>query len=321
VFCYSAGGRPDAVTARLRDHAEHWHDIAGLDDDAACRLIRGHGLDVLVDLAGHTQGNRLGIFARRAAPVQMTALGYPGTTGLTQIDFRLVDAVTDPAGAEAFATEKLLRLPRLHCYRPDETAPVVGALPASAAGHVTFGSFNKLGKVSEAAVLLWSAVLKAVPGARLFLKSKALAEEATRRLTAERFAAHGIAPERLTLFGWVPEDEGHLATYGRIDIALDTYPYSGTTTTCEALWMGVPVLTLAGATHASRVSASLLTAVGLTDWITGTAEEFVAKAAAIGADVTALATLRAGLRAQIATSPLCDGAGYAAAVEAAYRAV
>ncbi len=320
VFCYSTGGQPDAVTARLRAHADHWHDISGLSDDEACQLIRGHGLDVLIDLSGHTKGNRLGIFARRAAAVQITALGYPGTTGLTQIDGRFVDAITDPGGAEAFATERLLRLPRLHCYQPEETAPAVAPLPAAAAGHITFGSFNKLGKVSDATVALWSAVLHAVPQSKLFIKSKALAEETTRQATAARFAAHDVAADRLMLVGWVPEDAGHLATYGRIDVALDTFPYSGTTTTCEALWMGVPVLTLAGATHASRVSASLLTSVGLTEWIAGTAEEFVVKAVTIAAELEGLAMLRSGLRAQIASSPLCDGPGYAAAVEAAYRA-
>jgi predicted O-linked N-acetylglucosamine transferase (SPINDLY family) len=165
-----------------------------------------------------------------------------------------------------------LRLPRLHCYRPDADAPPVGALPALTAGHVTFGSFNKLAKMSADTVILWARVLQTVPGARLFLKSKALAEEEIRRRTTARFVAQGIAADRLTLFGWVPEDAGHLAAYSRIDVGLDTFPYSGTTTTCEALWMGVPVLTLTGATHASRVSASLLSAVGLSEWIAETAD-------------------------------------------------
>ena len=185
---------------------------------------------------------------------------------------------------------------------------------------MTFGSFNKLGKVSDETVALWAQVLGAVPRSRLFLKSKALAEEATRALTIARFAKHGVTPERLTLFGWVPEDAGHLATYSRIDIALDTFPYSGTTTTCEALWMGVPVLTLAGATHASRVSASLLTSIGLTDWICETPGTFVTRAL-LTANATDLAALRAELRERVASSPLCDGASYAAAVEAAYRAM
>ncbi len=320
VFCYATGERRDAVTARLKDAAEHWADVGGLRAEALCNRIRVDNLDVLVELAGHTQGNSLGALARRAAPIQVSAIGYPGTTGLSQIDYRLVDGITDPSGSDIFATERLLRLPRLHCYRPDENAPPVAPAPAQAAGFVTFGSFNKLGKVSDETIALWSRALQAVPKSRLFLKSKALAEEGTRALTIARFGAHGITPDRLTLFGWVPEDAGHLATYARIDIALDTFPYSGTTTTCEALWMGVPVLTLAGATHASRVSASLLTTVGLTDWICETPEAFVARAA-LSADFTMLATLRAELRDRVASSPLCDGAGYAAAVEAAYRAM
>ena len=321
VFCYAAGGRPDAVTARLKAAADHWADVGALHAEYLCTRIREDDLDVLVELAGHTQGNRLTALARRAAPVQVTAIGYPGTTGLSQIDYRLVDGITDPFGSDMFATERLLRLPRLHCYLPDQDAPPVAAAPANTAGFVTFGSFNKLGKVSDDTVAVWSRVLTAVPRSRLFLKSKALAEEGTRALTIARFGAHGVTPDRLTLFGWVPEDAGHLSTYARVDIALDTFPYSGTTTTCEALWMGVPVLTLAGATHASRVSASLLTTVGLTDWICETPDIFVARAVSAAADVAGLSVLRAELRERMASSPLCDGAGYAAAVEAAYRAM
>jgi predicted O-linked N-acetylglucosamine transferase (SPINDLY family) len=321
VFCYANGGIADDVTRELKASADHWADIAALDDDTVCAKIRDDRLDVLVDLSGHTQGNRLGVFARRAAPVQVTALGYPGTTGLAQIDYRLCDAITDPPGTDAFAAERLLRLPRLHCYRPEPAAPAPAPLPALAAGHITFGSFNKLGKVSDATVALWARVLAAVPRSRLFLKSKALAEEEVRRDTVARFAAAGVSAERLTLFGWVPEDAGHLAAYGRVDVALDTFPYSGTTTTCEALWMGVPVVTLSGATHASRVSASLLTAVGMTDWIADSPAALVARATAAAADPAGLAQLRTELRPRVASSPLCDAAGYAAAVEAAFRAM
>jgi predicted O-linked N-acetylglucosamine transferase (SPINDLY family) len=209
----------------------------------------------------------------------------------------------------------------LHCYRPPDDAPPVGALPAAARGHVTFGSFNKLGKVSDATVALWAQVLAAVPDARLVIKSKALAEAETRDFTLDRFARQGVAPARLDLLAWVPDDAGHLGAYRRIDIALDTFPYSGTTTTCEALWMGVPVLTLAGPTHAGRVSASVLTGIGLRDWITTSAAAFVAKAAAYAADITSLRNLRAALRANLRASSLCDGAGYARAVESAYRAM
>jgi predicted O-linked N-acetylglucosamine transferase (SPINDLY family) len=320
IFCYASGGRSDAVTQRLQSLADHWRNIASLNDENAAGLIAEDRIDILVDLAGHTKGNRLGIFARRPAPVQVTALGYPGTTGLKEIDYRFCDAVTDPPGAEQNATEKLIRLPSgLHCYLPPADAPAVAELPFLKNGVVTFGSFNKLGKVSDATVALWASVLKAIPSARLYLKSRALTEAETRTITAARFAAHGIASGRLDLVGWVPDDAGHLAAYSRVDIALDTFPYSGTTTTCEALWMGVPVLTLAGATHASRVSASLLTTVNLDAWVTTSSEAFVVHAQSAARDIAALTRLRVDLRARMRGSALCDGAPYAAAVEAAYR--
>lgn len=322
IFCYATGGSADAVTARLRRCADHWRDIAALSDDAAAQLIAEDHIDILVDLAGHTKGNRLGVFARRAAPVQVTALGYPGTTGLREIDFRLCDAVTDPIGTEAFATERLVRLPHgLHCYQSPADAPAMTDLPAFKRGFITFGSFNKLGKVSDNAIALWALVLSAIPDACLFLKSRVLADEETRTFTAARFAAHGIAPERLEMTGWVPDDAGHLAAYHKIDIALDTFPYSGTTTTCEALWMGVPVLTMAGATHASRVSASLLHGVGLDAWFTEEPQAFLEQAQRAARDLAGLSKLRMTLRARMRASPLCDGAAYAAAVEAAYRSM
>jgi predicted O-linked N-acetylglucosamine transferase (SPINDLY family) len=318
VFCY-ASGRSDGVTSRLKGLVDHWRDITSLGDEAAARLIAEDGIDILVDLAGHTKGNRLGLFRLGAAPVQITALGYPGTTGLPQMDFRLCDAVTDPCGSDAFASETLIRLPQLHCYQPPLDAPDVAALPAIHNGFITFGSFNKLGKVSDAAVALWAQVLTAIPTAHLFLKSRGLVEEETRAFTAARFAARGIATTRLDLVGWMPDDAGHLVAYNKIDIALDTFPYSGTTTTCEALWMGVPMLTLAGATHASRVTASLLASVGLDTWSTQSQQEFFVRARAAADDLSSLTDLRAGLRARVRASPLCDGASYAAAVEAAYR--
>ncbi|TAK99228.1 MAG: tetratricopeptide repeat protein [Rhodospirillaceae bacterium] len=322
VFCYADGQRPDDVTRRLKAGADHWRDLSGRSDEDAYRLIREDGIDILVDLAGHTKGNRLGIFAKRAAPVQVTALGYPGTTGLKQIDFRLCDEITDPPGSDVWASERLVRLPHgLHCYQPPVDAPAVAEPPSRTRDFVTFGSFNKLGKVSDEAVALWAQVLAAVSGSRLLVKSRALAEEETRVLTAARFAAHGIAADRLMLLSWIPDGAGHLAAYGQVDIALDTFPYSGTTTTCEALWMGVPVLTLTGATHASRVSTSLLAGIGLHTWAVGSASAFVVQAAAMAADPAGLRDLRRALRGRMRMAPLCDGAGYAAAIEAAYRAM
>jgi len=319
VFCYDNGIGADTVTGRLRGHADHWRQIVDRSDVDVARMIADDGIDILVDLAGHTRGNRLGVFALRAAPIQVSALGYPGTTGLPTMDFRLGDDITDPAGADGYATEEILRLPHgLHCYRPSDDAPHVLPPPAKRAGHITFGSFNKLGKLSDATVRLWSRVLKAVPTARLLIKSKALVDTHTQAFTAERFGAEGVSRERLMLVGWVPDDAGHLGAYGRVDVALDTFPYSGTTTTCEALWMGVPVMTLAGATHASRVTASLLHRVGLDDWATSSPDAFVQRAVRAAGDVRTLQTLRHTLRQRMAASPLCDGEAYAVAVEAAY---
>lgn len=321
VFCYADVQQPDAVTNALRRHADHWCGVHGWSDAALRARIEADRIDILVDLAGHTQGNRLSLFATRAAPIQVTGIGYPATTGLPAMDYRFCDAVTDPPGAEAFATEALVRLaPNLHCYEPF-TALTPGPLPALTVGHVTFGSFNKLAKISDACVRLWAGVLSALPSARLVVKSKPLAEAATQARLIARFAALGIEPGRIDVSGWMPDDSDHMGLYGRVDVALDTFPYNGTTTTCEALWMGVPVLTLAGRAHAARVSASLLAAAGLKDWIAETPESFAAMAAAKAQDLAALATLRLKLRDRLRASPLCDAQAHARGVEAAYRSM
>ncbi len=322
VFCYADVAQPDAVTAKLKRHAHQWHDVQGRSDDDVFKLIVADQIDILVDLAGHTKGNRLAVFARRAAPVQVTALGYPATTGLPAIDYRLCDEITDPTPqANAYAVEALVRLPNLHCYAPPADAPPVGALPALAAGHVTFGAFNKLAKISPQTAALWADMLKRNPNARLIVKTKPLAEVETRTRLEQTFASHGINADRLDLRGWSAEDRAHLDLYNSIDIALDTTPYNGTTTTCEALWMGVPVLTMSGHGHAGRVGASLLSQVGLADWIAEDHAGFVALAKRFAADRPALAALREGLRSAVKASPLCDGKAYAHAVEAAYRAM
>ena len=319
VFCYADVLKPDEVTARLQAGADHWRAVHGWSDERLAAQIKADRIDILVDLAGHTQGNRLHVFAGRAAPLQVSGIGYPATTGLPAVDYRLCDAVTDPSGAEVFATEKLLRLaPGLHGYTP-LAAPDPEAPPALAAGYVTFGSFNKLAKISDATVDLWSRVLAAVPGSRLRVKAKALTEPSTQDRLATRFERLGVARARLTLAGWTPGDGDHMALYNQIDIALDTVPYNGTTTTCEALWMGVPVLTLAGRGHAARVSASLLTAAGLPAWIAATPEDFVAKARAV--NVADLAKLRLAMRDRVRASPLCDVNAHARGVENAYRAI
>jgi predicted O-linked N-acetylglucosamine transferase (SPINDLY family) len=322
VFCYSNTSTTDAITVRFQQSADHWRSVVGLDTAAAAALIRSDHIDILVDLAGHTVGNRLDIFAARAAPLQITALGYPNTTGLTAMDARLVDGVTDPEpDANAWATERLVRLPQLHCYAPLPDAPVVGALPALTKGGVTFGSFNKSAKISDATVAMWAAILKAVADARLLLKAKALGDAAAREQLVLAFQAHGVSSSVLDLRGWSAADTAHLSLYNEVDIGLDTFPYNGTTTTCEALWMGVPVITRAGKGHAARVGASLLAAIGLPDLVCVSAEAYISKAVSMAADLAALSALRSRLRTQMAASALCQAETYAASVEAAYRSL
>ena len=316
VFCYADVARPDAVTERLRGLADAWRPIRRCSDDDVCRRITGDGIDILVDLAGHTMGGRLAVFAGKPAPVQVTWLGYPNTTGLAAMDYRLTDAVADPEGAELLHTERLVRLPGgFLCYRPPEDAPPVTVPHGDG---IRFASCNNLAKVTPPVIEAWAAILRNVPASSLFLKAKPLGEEAGRRHLAGRFAEHGIGPDRLEMSGWITAGS-HLAAYGSVDIGLDTFPYNGTTTTCEALWMGVPVITVAGDRHAGRVGASLLGRVGLGDLIAATPAAYVDTAVALAVDGPRRRALRHELRAMMGTSGLTDGAAFAAAVEAAYR--
>jgi predicted O-linked N-acetylglucosamine transferase (SPINDLY family) len=312
VFCYANLLTEDHVTARLRGLAEHWCDISRLDDAAAAERIRRDELDLLVDLAGHTARNRLLVFARRPARVQATWIGYPNTTGMTAMDYRITDAVTDPRGmTEAWHSERLVRLAGpFSCYEPDAAAPAVSALPADRLGTITFGCFNNFAKVSPPVFAAWSALLAAVPGSQLLLKSRGLADPATVQRVHAGFARHGVRPERIHCDGRELSVRDHLSLYHDVDVALDPFPYNGTTTTCEALWMGVPVVTLAGGVHASRVGASLLTHVGLPDWIAGSVDDYVRIAVAAVNDRPRLARLRATLRDQVRQSPLCDAPGF-----------
>jgi predicted O-linked N-acetylglucosamine transferase (SPINDLY family) len=320
VFCYADVMRPDATTERLRGLAPRWRDIARRNDDEVAQMVREDGIDILVDLAGHSTGNRLQVFARKPAPVQVTYIGYPHTTGMRAMDYRIVDAITDPPGADTTHTERLVRLSRpFLCYRPAADAPEVGALPADGAGHVTFCSFNALAKIRRPTVELWGRVLAAVPESRMILKAPRLQDEAPRGAIRGWFKEAGIAADRVEFVAGTKGFLEHLAVYGRADIGLDTFPYHGTTTTCEAMWMGVPVVTRAGGAHRSRVGVSLLTAVGLADLVAATPEEFVSKAAALAGDRERLRGLRAGFRERMRASALMDCAGLARAVEEAYR--
>jgi FkbM family methyltransferase len=321
VFCYAEVMRPDAATVHLRGLADHWLVTVGLSDDALAERIRTDGIDILVDLAGHTSGNRLPVFARKPAPVQVTWLGYPNTTGLEAIDYRLVDAVTDPAGeADARASETLVRLQDgFLCYGGLKGAPEPAPSPCLKTGTVTFGSFNNPTKVSAATFDAWATLLARLPQARLLLKGKQFADGATRALFLARLGERGVAAERIELVAWLPDSAAHLALYHRVDIALDPFPYNGTTTTCEALWMGVPVVTLRGDRHAGRVGASLLSQIGLTDLIASSVEDYVEIALVLAGNPRRLDDLRRSLRPRMAASPLCDGAAFARKIEGAFR--
>lgn len=316
VCCYSDLPRPDETTRRIMSIVDIWRDIHALPDADAARLIREDRIDILIDLAGHTGNNRLGIFAASPAPLQMTYLGYPNTTGLDAIDCRITDGMADPPGEDVWFSEKLLRLEGCFLtYQPAADTPEVAPLPALANGYVTFGSFNNFSKINPRVLGVWADVLMQVPRSRLLLKCPALTDGALRTRLGAELESLGIGAERVELMGHTRTRQDHLALYAKVDIALDTFPYNGTTTTCEALWMGVPVVALAGAHHAGRVGASLLEAAGLEDWLADTAESFVRIAQARAADLEGLARVRAGLRTQLAASRLCDAAGFTRALE------
>jgi len=315
--------REDAVSARLRGFAAVWRNLVGRSAAEAEALIRADRPDVLIDLAGHTGATcRLPLFARRLAPVQVTYLGYPDTTGVPAIGYRFTDAIADPEGeADAFATEQLVRFaPTAWCYQPPANAPDPVPPPCAAgAGPVIFGCFNNPAKITDATLALWVRLLAAVPDSRLLLKGRGFDGEVAAAEHRARFTRLGLPADRIDLLGRTPGTAGHLAYYHRIDVALDTFPYHGTTTTCEALWMGRPVVTLRGDRHMARVGASLLTAAGRPEWIAATPDEYVRIATALAADRAELSRQCHVLRDILRNSVLMDHRGQAARFGAALR--
>ena len=327
AYCYSTSLVVDAVTKRLRARATAWREAGALGFEQLAELIRRDRVDILVELSGLTEGHRLPTMRLRPAPVQITAVGYPGTTGVRQIDYRVVDSLTDPAEppyeSERWCVEKLLRLdPCFLCYTP----PAGGAGAPSvrtgrAAEAIVFGSFNGLPKLDDRALRLWAAVLREVPGSRFVYKNLSLRDPMVRERVLERFVAAGVDAARVELLPPTESSGSHLEAYQRLDIALDTFPYHGTTTTCDALFMGVPVVTLAGRMHVSRVGVSLLTNAGLPELVARSDEEFVSIAAGLARDVDRLARVRAGLRERFVASPVCDSEAYSRRVREALRGV
>ncbi len=311
------------MTEQLHGHVEHWRGTAGVSDEQLADLIRQDQIDVLVDLAGHTAGGRLLVFARKPAPVQMTWLGYPNTTGVCTIDYRITDAHADPAGpADALHSEELIRLPRTNwVYQPPENGPARASDRCPAGGPVTFGCFNNFAKVTEPMLALWGQILQAVPGSRLLLKAQGLGSRDTRQRVTDLLSKEGINPERLELRGFDPGHAAHLALYNRVDIALDPFPYHGTTTTCEALWMGVPVITLAGQTHVLRVGVSLVTNLELAELIAASPGAYKTIAVELANDHPRLSRLHSTLRQRMEQSPLMDAPHFARDIEAVYRQV
>ena len=320
IFCYAAGSQSDATTERLKNASGHWRVLEGTNDEKAFSLVRKDEIDILVDLAGHSASNRLTLFARAPAPVQLTWLGYPETTGVPAIGYKVTDAFVSPPDADGCATETLLRLEDgFHCYRPPPACPEIAPLPALRAGHITFGSFTGTPKMNPELIGIWAGVLGAVPGSRILLKGRQFVDETIRDKYRAMFAAAGIAPERVAFLEFSPSNEAHLREYARVDIGLDTHPYSGTTTICEALWMGVPVVTLMGERAASRVGASILNQIGMPELVAANAEVLAAIAARLAGDVASLKTLRSGMRARLEQTSLRDERGFARKMEAAYR--
>ncbi|HEX8956076.1 MAG TPA: peptide-binding protein, partial [Burkholderiaceae bacterium] len=316
---YANSLQQDELSRRLQAHCAAWHTVFGMSDEQLARLIHGEAIDILIDLSGHTTGTRLPMFAWKPAPLQISWLGYFATTGLAAIDYFVADPWALPPGDEADFSEAVWRLPetRLCLGVPDcDLAP--SPLPALARGHVTFGCCNGASKLGEEVIALWARILHAVPASRLLLKNLQFSDPSRRADMQGRFASRGIAPERLLLEGPSPREE-YLRTYERIDIALDPFPYPGGTTTAEALWMGVPVLTLSGRRFLARQGVGLLANAGLPGWIAADAEDYLAKAIAAAADLPALARLRAGLRAQVLASPLFDAPRFAGHFETMLR--
>jgi predicted O-linked N-acetylglucosamine transferase (SPINDLY family) len=319
LFAYPTCIRTDEISERIKANCRGWHPVAGLSDEYMANRIRADGIDILIDLSGHTAYNRLPVFAWKPAPVQVSWLGYFATTGVAAIDYFVADPWTLPESEEINFTEKVWRLPETRlCFTPPDAAVAVSTLPALVNGYVTFGCFNNLSKMNDKVVALWARVMEAVPGSRLFLKARQLTEASVRKSIAERFAAHGIDEGRLILEDYVPR-ENYLAAYQRVDLALDPFPYTGGTTTAEALWMAVPVLTLAGERFISRQGVGLLMNAGLPDWIASDPDDYVARALAHASDLPRLAALRGNLRAQVLASPVYDAARFAKHFETALR--
>lgn len=321
LFAYYHHTVVDDMTKRIQSVVQNWRSLVGKSDENIAAMIRADGIDILVDLAGHTATNRLPMFARKPAPVQVTWLGYPNTTGLRAMDFRITDAFADPPGmTEAFHSEKLHRMPEtFSCYSAPVDAPTVAPLPAQRTGRVTFGSFNNFAKITTEVIQAWSNILKRIPTATLFLKYKDLESVSMTQFIHHQFMTRGVLVSQLRIQGDDASHVEHMNRYNAIDIALDPFPYNGTTTTLDALWMGVPVITLEGTSHVGRVGVSQLSNLGLQELIAHNQSEYVDIAVALAGNLEKLAALRAGMRERMLASPLMNVDRFTRNLETAYQ--
>ncbi|HRE16598.1 MAG TPA: glycosyltransferase, partial [Rhodocyclaceae bacterium] len=320
IHCFSMVFQPDEATEQIRSSVDHWEDIFLLNDEEATAALRAAQLDILVDLSGHTAFHRLPSFAQRPAPVQVSWIGYFHSTGLSAMDYFLTDPYTSPADNGQLFSEIPLCLPATRfCFRPLSYSAEVGPLPAAANGYITFGSFNRLPKLTKQVIAAWSKIVLAVPDSRLVLKARALKDPVVRERLLARFAEQGLAAERIELRE-VSSHAQMFSEYNDLDLALDPFPFNGGMTTLEALWMGVPVLTLEGDTVVSRQSHAALANVGLTEELScPDVESYVARAITLAQQPAELARLRAALRPRMAESPLCRPEQFSRDLEALYR--
>lgn len=320
AFLYAECPVVDAVSERLRSSVRAWRSTRGRSSQQVAEEIRHDQVDILVDLAGHTRNNRLDVFALRAAPIQVTYLGYPNTTGMKRMDYRITDSVLNPPDEPSWATEELIRL-RGHgyCFQPPEDAPEPVPPPCMQNGVITFGSHHPPIKLNDAVLTLWGRVLLAIPNSRLLMFRNSFNQIVQKELT-ERMKRCGIPLDRVEFRCPTDKSKSYLPLFNEVDIVLDSFPFTGHTMTCEALWMGVPVLTLRGDRPAGRLSSSVLAALGMTDWIAETPDDYVLKAVAVSRDVRQLADLRASLRGMM-TDRICNAQAFTRHLEATYEAI
>jgi predicted O-linked N-acetylglucosamine transferase (SPINDLY family) len=320
IFSYNNARKPDAKTKLFKQFSEHWTDVFDMTDSTLTDAILADEVDILVDLSGHSADNRLLAFARKAAPVQITYLGYPNTSGLMAMDYRITDHTADPLGEAQSHSEELVRLsPCFCCYAPPEDAPAPGPVPFRRNKAVTFGSTHTLARLNDNVLDLWAELLSRIPSSRLLIMRTTLKGKGLDRLY-KRFESHSVDKNRLLIRNTVPA-EGHLAVYRDIDVFLDSFPWSGHTSACEALWMGVPVVTLAGDRHAGRMVASVLSCLDMKDCIAGTKDDYLSVAQRLSSDIDTLKSLRSTLRGRMQKSPLCDGAAFTRNLEQALRSL